>query len=112
MLKVARGAAVAGGTLGVLLAIVSGTIIGTLSIFYTLLSVSLFVPILAGLYMRRAGTPEAVAAIGAGVGALMAIQLGTGGRGYAGLTPALIGLIASAAGFAVVLAARPRRTQM
>jgi len=108
VLKVARGAAIAGGTLGVLLAIVSGTIIGTLSIFYTLLSVSLFVPILAGLYMRKAGTPEAVAAIGVGVGALIAIQLGTGGSGYAGLTPALIGLIASAAGFAVLFAARGR----
>jgi len=108
VLKVARGAAIAGGSLGVLLAIVSGTIIGTLSIFYTLLSVSLFVPILAGLYLRRAGTPEAAAAIGVGVGALVAIQLWTGGQGAFGLTPALVGLLASAVGFVLVFAARTR----
>lgn len=106
VLKVARWAAVVGGAAGVVLAIVSATIIGTLSIFYTLLSVSLFVPILAGLYWRRAGLPEALASIGVGVGCLLAVQLATGGRGVGPLTPDMLGLIASALGFLFVLASR------
>jgi len=106
VLRVARWAAVAGGAAGVLLAIVSETIIGTLSIFYTLLSVSLFVPVMAGLYWRRAGTPEALASIAAGIGCLVVVQLVTGGAGFGPLTPALLGLIASCAGFVMVLAAR------
>ena len=67
VLRVARMAAVAGGTLGVLLAVVSPSVIGALSIFYTLLGVCLFVPMIAGLYVRRAGAPEALAAIAGGV---------------------------------------------
>jgi len=108
VLSVARWAAVAGGTLGVLLAVVFSTVIGALSIFYTVLSVSLFVPIIAGLYLRRVGTPEALAAIGAGVAALAAVQLGTGGRGLGPFPPVAVGLMAAATACALVLALRPR----
>jgi len=73
-----------------------------LSFFYTVLSVCLFVPVVAGLYVRRAGTHEAAAAIAAGVAVLVAAQLGTGGHGLAGLTPAVLGLLASAMGFGTV----------
>jgi len=109
VLSVARWAAVAGGTLGVLLAVVFSTVIGALSIFYTVLSVSLFVPIIAGLYLRRVGTPEALAAIGAGVAALAAVQLGTGGRGLGPFPPVVVGLLAAAAACALSLALRPPR---
>ena len=97
VLRVARIAAVAGGTLGVLLAVVSPSVIGALSIFYTLLGVCLFVPMIAGLYVRRAGTPEALAAIAGGVSVMVAVHLATGGRGLGLVSPALAGLIASAA---------------
>jgi SSS family solute:Na+ symporter len=95
VLRVARWAAVTGGAAGVALAIVSPSVIDALSIFYTVLSVSLFVPVVAGLYVRRVETPEAAAAIAAGVATLLAAQLATGGRGWAGLTPALLGLLAA-----------------
>ncbi len=108
VLSVTRGAAVASGSLGVALAIVSPTVIGVLSIFYTLLGVSLFVPVVAGLFMRRASTIEALAAIAAGVAAMLAAQLATGGRGFGNLTPAMIGLVAALAGFALVLATKRR----
>jgi solute:Na+ symporter, SSS family len=106
VLRVARIAAVAGGTLGVLLAIVSPSVIGALSIFYTLLGVCLFVPMMAGLYVRRAGTPEAMAAIAGGVAVMLAVHLATGGRGFGLVSPALAGLIASAASAGAVLALR------
>jgi SSS family solute:Na+ symporter len=107
VLSVARWAAVAGGTLGVLLAVVFSTVIGALSIFYTVLSVSLFVPIVAGLYLRRVGTPEALAAIGAGIAALAAAQLGTGGLRLGPFPPVVVGLLSAAAACALVLALRP-----
>lgn len=106
VLRVARAAAIAGGALGVGLAILSPTIIGVLSVFYTLLSVSLFVPIVAGLYTARVGAPEALAAAGAGIAVTLAVQLGTEGRGVSAFTPPMTGLLAAAAGCALVLAAR------
>jgi solute:Na+ symporter, SSS family len=108
LLMVTRGAAIGCGAIAVLIAIVSPTIIGVIGIFYALLGVSLFVPILAGLYSRRAGTPEALAAIAAGVATMLAVQFTTAGRGVAGLTPALIGIVAAWSGFAIVFLSRMR----
>ena len=53
----ARVAAVAGGALGVLLSIYLSTIVQAMTVFYSLLGVSLFVPVLGGLYVaaRTAG---------------------------------------------------------
>jgi SSS family solute:Na+ symporter len=107
VLLVARWAAVVGGALGVLLAIVSPTVIGALSIFYTLLGVCLFVPVVAGLYVRRVGTPEALAAIAAGVALMLATHLATGGRGLGVASPALVGL--AAGGLACAFVAFGRR---
>ena len=69
---------------------------------------SLFVPILAGLYVRRAGTLEALAAIAAGVAAMLAVQLTRGAGGIFGLTPALVGILAATVGFSLVLLSRTR----
>ena len=90
------------------LAIVSPTIIGVIGVFYGLLVVSLFVPVLAGLYMGRAGSPEALASIGCGVATMIAVQFTTGGRGIFGLTPVLAGLVAASAGFLIVFISRQR----
>lgn len=108
VLAVARGAAVGGGALGVTLAIVSPTVIGALSIFYTLLGVSLFVPVIVGLYSRRPGVAEALAAIAAGVAIVVALQLWTDGRGSGVLTPALVGIAGAGVAFAIVAAVRRR----
>jgi SSS family solute:Na+ symporter len=107
-LRVARLAAVAGGTAGVALAIAAPTVIDALKFFYTVLSVSLFVPVVAGLYLRRVGTPEAMAAIAAGVVSLLTLQLVTEGRGWAGMAPALLALLMALATCAVVAALRRR----
>ena len=108
VLLVTRGAAVACGAIAVGLAIVSPSIIGVIGVFYGLLVVSLFVPVLAGLYLRRAGTPEALASIGGGVATMTAVHFTTGGRGAFGLTPVLAGLVAAAFGFLVVFISRLR----
>jgi SSS family solute:Na+ symporter len=109
VLRVARVAALVGGVLGVLIAVEFESIVGALSIFYSLLSVSLFVPVIAALHTRRAGAPEAIAAIGSGVPALLAVQLSTGGAGYGIWNPTLVGLVVSGVAFVVVLAVRRKQ---
>ena len=106
VLLVARLAALAGGAGGVVLAIQLETIVGALGIFYSLLGVSLFVPIIGGLYTRRAGSPEALASIAAGIITLLAVTYTTGGRGFGLLNPNLLGLGAAALAYIAVLAVR------
>ena len=107
VLAVARMAAIGGGVLGMVLAIQLDTIVGALSIFYSLMSATLFVPLLAGLFVTDARPRDAIAAIVGGVGTLLAAYFGTSGRGWA--DPSLWGLIGSAAGFVLSYVALRRR---
>jgi SSS family solute:Na+ symporter len=107
LLRVARLAAIAGGLGGVVLATQFETIIGALSVFYSLLGVSLFVPVVAGLFLRVGGAPEALASIFVGIGTLLGVQLATGGTGFGLFNPNLIGLGAAALAYFAVLAVRP-----
>jgi SSS family solute:Na+ symporter len=76
-----------------------------LTIFYTLLGVSLFVPVIAGLHSRRPGVPEALAAIAGGVTVVAVLRLlGTPALGF--WNPSTLGLLASAVLFGLVFAAR------
>ncbi len=106
VLRVARVTTVVAGALGTAIAIVSPSVIGVLSIFYTLLGVSVFVPILGGLFVPRAGTREAMSAVVAGVGGMLAVHLATGGRGVGWVSPALVGLAAASAAFGALLLLR------
>jgi SSS family solute:Na+ symporter len=106
VLRVARLTAVAVAVLGVGLAIALGSVVDALRIFYTLLTVSFFVPILAGLYAPHASTLEAGTSIACGMVAAIATQLMTGGRGLAGLTSDVVGVAAALLGFAVVYVSR------
>jgi SSS family solute:Na+ symporter len=108
VLGVARGAAVVGGSAGVLLAVLIPTVVTALTIFYSLLAVSLFVPVVGGLYSRRAGSVEALASIAAGVVTLLFVRFIMAGR-YTWLDPTLTGLVAAAGAFLIVMAARSNR---
>jgi solute:Na+ symporter, SSS family len=109
VLLVARGAAVAGGAAGVLLAIFSPTIIAALGVFYALLGVTLFVPVVAGLHLRRTGAPEALASVGAGLALTLGFRL-TGIARAGVFTPELGGILAALLAFAVVATLRSRLT--
>jgi len=108
LLLVARVAAVVGGALGVLLSIYLSTIVQAMTVFYSLLGVSLFAPVVGGLYSRRAGSAEALAAIAAGVITLLVVRYGVAGS-QPWLDPTLSGLIAAAIAFIVVSIVRTRR---
>ena len=102
VLRTARLAAIAGGALGVVIALAFETVIDTLTIFYSILSVSLFVPVVAGLHYRKTGAVEALAAIGTGVLTLLAVHLRTAGQGYGIWTPTLLGMAVSAVAFVLL----------
>jgi len=103
VLKVARVAALVGGSAGMLLAIfVVGEIIDALSIFYSIIGATLLVPVVGGLLVRSAASRDALASIAAGMIAFLAVRLGTDRTGW--LNPNLWGLVASAAGFFLSLA--------
>jgi SSS family solute:Na+ symporter len=111
VLRTARIAAVAGGGVGIALALALPSVIGALAVFYTLLSVSLFVPLVAGLYSRQPGSSEAIAAILAGVAAVVAAK--AAGVPGSGLTsPYVLGLAVSSLAFGTVfLLLRRSRTR-
>jgi SSS family solute:Na+ symporter len=109
VLRAARLSAVAGAGGGILLAMVTPSIIAALGIFYSLLTVSLFVPIVAGLFVARFGTVEAASAIGAGVLTLLVAQFAGGASGVGGWTPTMLGLGASMAVAGAVFAVRRPR---
>lgn len=103
LLRVARLTAVAGGLIGIVLAIVLQTVISALTIFYSLLVVTLFVPILGGLYTKGAGSRAALAAILFGVITMLLVRFGIAGD-YRWLDPTVAGLLAAATAFVAVAA--------
>jgi len=72
------------------------------SVFYAILTVTLVVPVLGGLYVRRAGPREGLASVFVGVSVLVVTHYLSHGEGYGVLSPALAGVVAS--GVAFVLA--------
>jgi SSS family solute:Na+ symporter len=106
LLRVARAAAIVGGALGVLLSIVVPTVVAALTIFYALLGVTLFVPVIAGLSTRRGGAAAAIAAIAAGVVTLFVVRVA--GRGYPWIDPTLTGLVAASVAFLIVASMKSR----
>ena len=97
LLAVSRVASASAGVLGILLAIVLPSIIAAISIFYGLIAVALFVPVLAGLYSKRVITSAAIASILSALAAtLISIEM-TGGRGVGLLSPQAIGILIAAA---------------
>jgi SSS family solute:Na+ symporter len=107
LLTVSRWTAAVAGTFAVAIAVVVPSVSDTLTIFYTLLPVSLFVPLLSGLYVPRAGAPEALAAIAAGVSVVAVLRVWNGAGAFAGLPMALWGLIAAAMAALIVGIMRP-----
>jgi SSS family solute:Na+ symporter len=109
LLRVARVAAVVGGIGGVLAAIVLAGVIKALTVFYSLLGVSLFVPVVVALHSDVRRPREALASIVAGTCTFLGVFALTGDRGWGPLTPNLLGLLASGVGFLLVALARGRR---
>jgi SSS family solute:Na+ symporter len=106
VLRVARYAAMAGGGLGVALAVVIPTVQSALLLFYSLLTVIFFVPIVVGLHTRRPGVPEALAAVAVGITARCAVEFSGLAAASAWVDPTLLGVMGSGLAFAVFFTVR------
>jgi SSS family solute:Na+ symporter len=108
LLRVGRLAAVAGGAAGIVLSVWLDTVITALTIFYSMLVVTLFVPVVGGLYVTRARERDALAAVAAGVLTLLGLRIGS--TTALPIDPVLGGIAAGAVTFAgmMILRTRPR----
>jgi solute:Na+ symporter, SSS family len=106
VLAVARGATIFSGACAVAIAIVSPSVTSSLRIFYILLSVSFLVPVIAGIYFRRVGAIEALAASASGIAIVIALRLTYGDVFVGGLTPSMWGLVVAAAAALIVVLVR------
>ena len=104
VLDAARLAALVGGGLGYALTFVLPYVADALRIFYGILTVTLFVPILTGLFLPRGGRHAVLASMVTGVVVLVAVHIATAGHGVAWMSPAFIGLAASSAAYLLVTA--------
>ena len=102
VLGMARLLAVCAGTIGFLLTFVFDSVVSALTMFYSIMVVTLFAPILGGLYLPRAGRWGATAAMLVGVATLFVTHLATDGAGYGWAAPHFLGLIASALTYVVL----------
>jgi solute:Na+ symporter, SSS family len=105
LLRAARLSAIAGAVLGLGLAMMHRSVIAALTTFYGVMVVTLFVPVIAGLYARRTSRRQGLASL-VGVPVLGVVHFATGGAGYGAVTPVVAGVLASGLGFFVT---RPNR---
>jgi solute:Na+ symporter, SSS family len=99
LLFVARLSAVIGGALGVLLSVVLGTVTDALVIFYSLIGVTFFVPVVGGLLTSRGGSLSALAAVTVGVLTLFLIGFTPNRPRW--LDPNMTGIAAAAVAYAM-----------
>ena len=87
VLRVARGLAVVSGFVGFILTFYLDSVVSAITLFYQVMIVTLFAPILGGLLLPRAGRWSALAAMIVGVGTMIT-NLDRHGRRRVGLGPA------------------------
>ncbi len=107
LLRWSRLTALAAGGLGILLARQFRSILSALGFFYSLLTITLFVPLAAGLYSQRPGQRTALTAIASSLAAAGISLLAPDAIG-GWLQPVPAGIAASAAVFAAAGAASRR----
>jgi SSS family solute:Na+ symporter len=95
VLQVARWTTFAAGSLSVALAIVLPSVGGALTIFYTIMAVSLFVPITGGIAWPRLRARDALAGIAVGMLVVIATRFGNNGQAVPIMSPAFWGLLAA-----------------
>ena len=98
-----RISTVAAGACGVLLAIALPSVIAAVAIFYGLLAVVLFVPVIAGLYFKRTNTSIALATIVTSLLVTILVLNLTHGKGIGIFSPQFVGIASGAIVTAVAL---------
>ena len=97
ILLVSRTAALIFGALGIAMALYLPSIIAALTIFYSLMTVSLTAPLLFGLYSERAKTAHAFTSAILGIITTLLLNHLTGGKGIGIFTSQALGVLTSLA---------------
>ncbi len=103
MLRISRRITVAAGILGVAAALALESVISALEVFYGLLSVALFAPLVVGLYRKTPGLKGCLAAVTISVPSAAVFHLLTSGHGIWILSPTAFGIAVSFATLLVAL---------
>ena len=93
LLTANRIATVGAAACGVLLALALPSVIAAVEIFYSLLAVALFVPVLAGLYARRTTARTALVSIAGALLVTLLLLMFNHGKGLGILSPQLLGIL-------------------
>ena len=109
VVKVARWSAGIASAAGLVMALVLPTVVDALKIFYSVLTVALFVPVVGALLWERPSSVEALAAMGVGLSVLLLLSLPGVSPDIAGIPPVVGGLIAASIGFGGAAALRGAR---
>lgn len=109
LLSLNRVVTAAAGLIGVLLALLLPDIITALSIFYSLMSVSLTAPLLFGLFSKRPSTMAAFASALSGIVLTVVLQFFNAGKGWGILNAQSTGIVLSILVMIVMMAWRPEK---
>ncbi|CUH97373.1 putative membrane protein [Propionispora sp. 2/2-37] len=111
LLRISRYVTVAAGVSGAGLAILLPNVISALSIFYSLMSVSLTAPLLFGLFSKRPGTTAAFASAITGIISTVLLQFGYAGKGLGILNAQSTGILLTILVMIVMMYAAPAKEQ-
>jgi solute:Na+ symporter, SSS family len=109
LVQIARWSAGVAAAAGLGMALVLPTVVDALKIFYSVLTVALFVPVVGGLLWARPTSAEALSSMAIGLSAMLVSYLAGGGQGIADIPPVVAGLLGAAIGFGGAAAMRSAR---
>lgn len=104
LMRVARASAIGCGACAALLAMVLPSVISALTIFYTLLSAALLLPLVFGLYSRRVKARAAIVSILVSVTLTFALEIASRGQGMFGVPSLFFGVAAGGLAMLVSMA--------
>ena len=99
LLRISRWTSAAAGVMGILLAIALPSVIFALTLFYTLISVTFFAPVVLGIYSKSHQAGHCLTSILVSVTAASALHFITAGGGLWILSPTAFGILTSLALF-------------
>ena len=111
LMRIARASAIACGAAAALIGMILPTVISALTIFYTLLSAALLLPLVVGLYNKSVGARSAIASIVTSVVITFALEVTTKSQGVLGVPSLIVGVLAGGAAMAGVNAFGRRSSQ-
>ncbi len=112
LVRIARISAVVCGALAASLAVWLETVYSALTIFYTLLTAALMLPLIFGLYTKKVSALAALAAMVVSVGVTFAVHFLTAGQGYNSVPPAIFGITLGAIALIIVSVLSPKTTPL